>query len=319
MTDTPIPDLMSFARQVHSSAGEAGILLEIFRRLGIERGTFCEFGAWDGIFASNCRVLFEAGWSGTFIEPHEERFRRLQENYAGHKDRILTLDTFIRRTGEDSLDGIFRRNDITRLDLLSVDIDSDDLAIWRSLTVLRPRIVVIEFCQTIPFDIRYENPEGRRHSSGALSILEHAESVDYDLIGFEGYNLIFCDRAARPDTLPVIDRSRFFAEGTRDQFFVVWDGTIMRRTRDGQIHEREVIELPHVRAYLLQPVPRAWRLSDDDSPRFVRRRRYFTFMQAFLLRPFAVARDGECGRLLLVAWRRLLGHRARQRARRERA
>ena len=93
----------------------------------------------------------------------------------------------------------------------------------------------------------------------------------------------------------------------RDRIFVVYDGTILHQTSDGRIHEREVIELPHVHSYLLQPVPRAWRSFEDARVGFVRRRRYFTFMQAFLLRPFAVARDDECGRLLLVAWRRLLG------------
>ncbi|MDA8000122.1 MAG: FkbM family methyltransferase [Alphaproteobacteria bacterium] len=284
---TPPPDLMSFARQVHSSADEDGVLLELFRRLGVERGVFCEFGAWDGVAYSNCRVFFEAGWSGVFIEPDAARFRRLRANYADAADRVLVLDAFIRRAGENSLDEIFRRNGVTRLDLLSIDIDGDDLAIWRSLTVLRPVVVVIEYSYSVPFDVRYENPEGCRHSSGALSILEHAESVGYDFVGFAGQNLIFCDRAVRPEAVPVVERARFFEEGMKDRIFAVYDGTILRQTRDGRVVSDELIGLPHVGCYMFQPVPRFLR-GFDDVGRLMRWRRRFMVLQAFLLRPLAV-------------------------------
>ena len=180
MRDEPLPDLMSYARNVHSQNGEDGVLVEVFERLGVAGGFFCEFGAWDGVLYSNCRVFSEAGWSGMFIESNEERFRKLRENYAARGDRIITLSSFIECEGENSLDEIFKRHGVTSLDLLSVDIDGDDLAIWRSLTTLRSRVVIIEYNHSIPFDIRYENPKGRRHSSSALSVLEAADAMDYD-------------------------------------------------------------------------------------------------------------------------------------------
>ncbi|MGR4001160.1 MAG: FkbM family methyltransferase [Alphaproteobacteria bacterium] len=319
MSDEVFSDLMGYIRKIYSRTGEDGILVEIFHRLGIERGIFCEFGAWDGVNISNCRALFDAGWRGTFIEADAERFRKLEENYADHKDRILTLNHFIDREGENSLDVIFGRNDITELDLLSIDIDGDDLAVWRSLTVLRPRVVIIEYNHTIPFDVRYENPLGRQHGNDAFSILEHAESMEYDLIGFVEHNLIFIDRVTRPASLPVISRARFFEEGWRERFFSVYDGTILHQTNDGQIHEGELIWISYSDVYFLQPIPRRWRTFEGSSfLAFYRRRNYFTFVQAFLMRPVAVARDPELRQLLFFGpLDKLLGHRARKRARQE--
>ena len=61
-------------KNVHSQIGQDGILEEIFKRVGIKKGFFCEFGAWDGVYLSNCRKLFEEGWSGVFIEADKKVF-----------------------------------------------------------------------------------------------------------------------------------------------------------------------------------------------------------------------------------------------------
>ena len=312
MTDKPLPDLMSFAHAVHSQHGEDGVIAEIFRRLGVERGVFCEFGAIDGVRNSNCRALFEKGWRGVFIEPSEEGFQKLRKNYAGHTDRITVLNLFVKSGGENSLDRIFARCGVDGLDFLSIDIDSDDLAVWRSLTAPRPKVVMIEYNYAIPFDIRYENPPGSAHGNGALSILDHAVDAGYDFVGFVGYNLIFCDRGVRPVSLPVVSLRRFIDEGARRVFFVGYDGTILRRDDAGRVHDDELVSMPHMPGYLLQPFPR-WLRYFGGSPRRTRFRRRWTVLQAFMVRPFAVLSTAP--RL----WSKILGHRARRLARRERA
>ena len=71
--------LLNFYGNIHSQIGQDGILQEIFKKLNLKKGFFCEFGAWDGIYLSNCRKLVEEGWAGVFIEGNEKRFKDLQK------------------------------------------------------------------------------------------------------------------------------------------------------------------------------------------------------------------------------------------------
>ena len=44
--------LLKYYGNIHSQIGQDGILQEIFRKLGLRKGFFCEFGAWDGVYLS---------------------------------------------------------------------------------------------------------------------------------------------------------------------------------------------------------------------------------------------------------------------------
>lgn len=60
--------LLRYYGNIHSQRGQDSILQEIFRRIGIEKGNFIEFGAFDGIYLSNSRYLFELGWGGCLLK-----------------------------------------------------------------------------------------------------------------------------------------------------------------------------------------------------------------------------------------------------------
>lgn len=64
--------LMQYARNLYSQNGEDGILDEVFKRLGISRGTFVEFGVGNGVDLSNTLRLAEHGWCGVWIESNME-------------------------------------------------------------------------------------------------------------------------------------------------------------------------------------------------------------------------------------------------------
>lgn len=151
--------LTDFAMNIHSQSGEDGILRELFQVIGTNDPYFVEFGAWDGIHLSNTFALAEAGWSGCYIEGDPKRFNDLKKNVPAPE--IQKLRRFVAIEGPDSLDCILESINAPRhLDLLSIDIDSDDLTIWRSLRDFRPRCVVIEYNPSIPNDCEFENPHG---------------------------------------------------------------------------------------------------------------------------------------------------------------
>ncbi len=61
--------LLNHRSNVHSQAGEDGIIEKILELLPVRDHWCVEFGAWDGVFLSNTRRLIEhAGYSAVLIE-----------------------------------------------------------------------------------------------------------------------------------------------------------------------------------------------------------------------------------------------------------
>jgi hypothetical protein len=136
--------LLWFWGNVYSQAGQDGILREIFERLAIRNGVFVEFGAWDGRYLSNCRLLFEKGWSGVFIEADPEKFAELQRNYRDHSS-IHCVNEYV--GADNPLDAILRRHmRLERVDFVSIDIDGLDLdvALKANLRAIGAKVVLIE-------------------------------------------------------------------------------------------------------------------------------------------------------------------------------
>lgn len=128
--------LLFYYGDMHSQRGQDGILAEIFRRLRITTGQFVEFGAWDGIYLSNSRFLFEKGWSGVFIEGDARKFRDLQARYAG--TGIECVNAMVEPGGLPRL--IRNPDDVT---FVSIDVDGIDLEIFEGMGLL-PAVVLVE-------------------------------------------------------------------------------------------------------------------------------------------------------------------------------
>jgi len=240
--------LQDFTHNVFSQNGEDGILGEVFRRLGINKGVFCEFGAWDGKHLSNAYALYEAGWTGWFIEGDRARFRDLIVNIDAA--RAEAMCAFVEPEGPNSLDALLQGSDLykrgtTSLDLLSIDIDSDDLRVWRSVKAFRPKVVVIEYNPTIPIDVFFENPRGTAQGNSARSIFEQAVLSEYGLIGATATNMIFLDRRISTDICPFLSLTDPALDlGYR--FFFGYDGTLIQQ-RVGRGHlpqTRELLSVP---------------------------------------------------------------------------
>ena len=140
--------LLNFYGNTHSQIGQDGILQEIFKRLDIKKGFFCEFGAWDGIYLSNCRKLVEEGWAGVFIEGNDKKFKDLLLQYQNFSD-IHCISAFVgapkRGIMGDPLFTVLKNNNINpaRIDFLSIDIDGCDLEIFEEIN-FRPKVVLLE-------------------------------------------------------------------------------------------------------------------------------------------------------------------------------
>lgn len=145
--DLPIHDasLLHHTWKWYSQSGEEGIIEEMLRRIGIEKGFFVEFGAADGIMFSNTRFLAARGWNGVFIESDPKLFPKLLENCM-KLPNLLCLNEFVssNRAAGRTLDEIADQYFLDReIDVLSIDIDGLDYLILEELQ-RQPKIICIE-------------------------------------------------------------------------------------------------------------------------------------------------------------------------------
>jgi len=265
MKNSIMINLNDFKKNKYSQNGEDGVLEKIFIELDIVEGLFCEFGAWDGIHLSNTYALYERGWSGIYIEGNEERFKDLTKNIT-NTNSILICD-YVQVTGDKSLDNLLNLSGIfssgRQLDLMSIDIDSDDLSVLKSLKNYRPTVLVVEYNPTIPLDVDYINPQSENKGNSARSIVNYATSQKYILISVTDTNLIFITAEKKPITIRGFDLNDVEIFPII-RYFWGYDGTLMFCQHE-QVQTQEILSVPWTSAFFHQPIPQSMRKFNHGS------------------------------------------------------
>jgi len=224
--------LLESARNVTSISGEDGILEKIFDTITPANRWCVEFGAWDGKTYSNTyHLMADKGWNGVFIEADSVKFQDLLTTYRDNP-RAKCLNCFVTFEGANSLDNLLAQVGAPKdLDLLSIDIDGNDYHVWESLVIYAPRVVVIEFNQTIPSHVEFVQPRDMTVQQGnsPLSLVKLGRRKGYELVCVTEYNLIF----VKADLLPAFAIADHSLERLRPpsprppHIFQLFDGTFV--------------------------------------------------------------------------------------------
>lgn len=223
--------LQSFERNVYSQTGEDGVLEQICKIIGVTQDWCVEFGAWDGKHLSNTYKLMEEGWSGVFIEGSERRYQDLVQTYKDNK-KAYPVCAFVNFAGENNLDSLLAKTPIPKdFALLGIDIDGNDYHIWESLTVYKPKVVVIEFNPTIPPHVEFVQPKDMSVNQGnsLKSLVILGKQKGYELVTTTLLNAFFVKKEFFPlfeiaDNSPeTLFRDRKYLMDV----FQLYDGTIM--------------------------------------------------------------------------------------------
>ena len=195
--------LACYGYTAYSQADEDGILQEVFRRVGAANRQFLEFGCGDGL-ENNSTYLLLTGWQGAWLDGDEGNLRSVDLHFSSY---VQSGQLRARRAliTCDNVDGLMRESQVdVELDLLSIDIDGNDYWIWKSLTALKPRVVVIEYNATFrpPHKIVQKYDPARQWNStnyfgASLKALEELGAAKgYALVGcnFAGTNAFFVRR-----------------------------------------------------------------------------------------------------------------------------
>jgi hypothetical protein len=221
--------LEPFGFKVYSQYDEDGIIQEVFKRIGSISKTFVEFGVGDGLENNSLKLLLE-GWSGLWIEGSETFGRQIKKKFHDvlSNERLRLKTAFIDRDNINDLIGTCFKGEI---DLLSIDIDGNDIYILEAVNVICPRLIVIEYNAKFPPPMnvaqRY-NPghqwDNTDYSGSSLeAITKMATRKGYHLVGcgIVGVNAFFVrkdlvgDKFEGPFTADNhYQRSRIFLWGT---------------------------------------------------------------------------------------------------------
>ena len=216
--------LEPFGFKVHSQNDEDGILAEIFQRIGVSAGTFCEIGVQNGL-ECNSLYLLHQGWRGVWVEADAEQIPLIEEKFSSllKARRLHVINGYAMPDSINQfvIEGLSRVDaKVQDLDLLSIDIDGMDIYLLEALES-RPKVICIEYNAKFPpavarrpvFDAQYRW-RGTDYMGASLRALnEAAHDKGYVLVGtnITGANAFF----VRHD----LAEGRFASEASPDDLY----------------------------------------------------------------------------------------------------
>lgn len=201
----------------YSQFEEDGILLYIFAAIGVTNKTFVDIGSGDGINSNCANLAINFGWDGVFIDGNENNINTGRSYYEKHPDTWAYppkfVHAFIQRENVNQL--IERQGFSGVVDLVSIDLDGNDYWIWDALTIIQPRVVIIEThiefgfnSIVVPYEKDYFYP-GKHpdyHGASPAAMAKLANRKGYRLVGSNtyGFNTIYVINGVGEDVLPEV-------------------------------------------------------------------------------------------------------------------
>ena len=209
----------------YSQNGEDGVLLHILSEVGTSQHQIVEIGCGSGDECNSALLSCCFGWHGLLFDRDADQVRKAQQFFSdkGAGDRVRILHQEIQPDGIDQILQAEKFNE--ELDVLSIDVDGYDFWIWKNLTVVRPRVVVIEVnasygpsvsC-TVPWspgdshhDPYRHHLRGWHHGASLRALEALGRSKGYRLVAVEstGTNAFFVREDVAVPTLPPLEPQR---------------------------------------------------------------------------------------------------------------
>lgn len=159
-------DINNFGFKVFSQHDEDGILLFIFSLIGTTNKKSVEICAGDGIECNTSNLIINHRWVGLLVDGNEQNISRAKSFYANNPDTMFWPPKVLKQwiTAENANDFLEENEYKGEIDLLSIDIDGIDYWLWKAITVVSPRVVVLEFNHlwgpnesvTVPYDPQFK-------------------------------------------------------------------------------------------------------------------------------------------------------------------
>ena len=190
-----------FGYKVYSQFDEDGIIAYVFSKIGEGDRVFVEIGCSDGL-ENNTHALLLQGWRGVWIDADADKLRFIAKHVPA-SPKLVVKQAFVSAGNAGAIvSDALATLSAQAVDLLSVDIDGDDLNVLSSLlAVLKPRVICTEYNAKFPppMKIAIKPRSGQSwagddyHGASLGSFIDVLHSRGYRLIacGVSGVNAFF--------------------------------------------------------------------------------------------------------------------------------
>ena len=192
--------LLRYGFKTYSQSDEDGIIQEIFKRIGTSNRIFVEFGVESGVECNSVKLLVE-GWRGLWLEGSATRITQIRKNFQAFLDehRLAVNEAFV---AAENINVLLEQGGVTgEIDFLSIDIDNNDYWVWKAISVIRPRVVVIEYnaalrpplSLVVPYDPERRWDGSNYFGASLEALVRLGRSKGYRIVGcnFSGANAFF--------------------------------------------------------------------------------------------------------------------------------
>lgn len=132
---------------IYSQHDEDGILLYIFGLIGAVSYRSVEICAGNGIECNTANLLLNHRWTGLLVDGNSENVKIAKEFYLSRPETMHwppdVVEAWLTR---DNVNEVIQTAGYSgEIDLLSLDVDGVDYWMWEAITVITPRVVVLEY------------------------------------------------------------------------------------------------------------------------------------------------------------------------------
>lgn len=132
--------------RVFSQFGEDGIIQFLINHVPIENEVFVEFGVQDYREANTRFLLVHDNWRGLIMDSGRDHIEWLKRGELLWRHTLDARSVMVTR---DNIDRILTEAGITGdIGLLSIDIDGNDYWVLEAISVIAPRILIVEYNST---------------------------------------------------------------------------------------------------------------------------------------------------------------------------
>jgi len=220
-----LPRFSDAGYRVYSQVDEDGILIYIFSLIGFSNKLLVDaaFGAPQG--ANTTNLICNWGFSGLLIEGDKKKCDHARAFFSAHPDTLIMPPvTEHDWVTAENINAILDRNDIRgEIDLFSLDIDGNEYHVWKALTIVSPRVIIVEArtfwgsgrSVTIPYNPGFNrfdiHPDFYGASIAALVKLGHEKGYRLVACNRFGYNIFFVRNDIGKESLPEISIDECFS------------------------------------------------------------------------------------------------------------